>query len=219
MHPHQEQPKIPEHSRKPRVPLTEEQQALAIKYLPMARNLARPFKEQYPDVWDEFESAACIALVDAARLFEPGRDVKFSTFARRRIWGNLRDVRRERVLRTRTERVSSVDGATSILSLITEVPTEGPPIGAELEAVEAIEEWLRKLPRQHADICRMIYLDEMTRAEIAEVVGFSSSRITYIHLESLAMLGGTWSRGGRPLPPAPRRRGRPRNTSPSVPAA
>lgn len=217
---HQPLAQLPEKepSRKKRVPLTDAQQALAIKYLPMARGLARPFKDQFPDVWDEFESAACIALVEAARVFEPSREVKFTTFARQRIWGNLRDVRRQRILRSKVECVVA-DGATSILSLITEVPGEGPPIGAELEASEAIEAWLRKLPRQHADICRMIYLDDMTRAEIAEVVGFSASRITYIHLEALAMLGGTWAPGSRPLPPAPPRKGKPRTTSPSAPAA
>ncbi|WP_152053678.1 sigma-70 family RNA polymerase sigma factor [Tautonia marina] len=198
-----------EKPRKQRPPLTEDQQRLAVKYLPMARSLARPFKDQFPDIWEEFESAACLALVEAARAFEPSRAVKFSTFARQRISGGLRDVRRERILRSRNE-CQLADGAESGYSMIAEFPGQGEPIGAEMEAVEAVETWLKKLPRQHAETCRMIYLEEKTHAEVAERLGFSPSRITYIHLEALAILGGTWTPGSRPLPPAPRRRGRPR---------
>ena len=77
-------------------PLSTSQQELAAKYLPMARALSRPFKDRFPDSWEEFDSAACLALVEAARAFDPDRDVKFSTFARRRIWGGLCDARRQR---------------------------------------------------------------------------------------------------------------------------
>ena len=43
---------------------------------------------------DEFESAACLALVEAARSFDPTRNIRFATFARFRIRGALVDVGR-----------------------------------------------------------------------------------------------------------------------------
>ena len=192
--------------------LTEAQQELAAKYIPMARALAKPFKNQFPDSWEDFESAACLALVEAARSFEPEREVKFSTFARRRIWGGLCDVRRRRLTRSRNE-CPMADGCPTSIRLTEEVAADIRPVGAEMEAVEALESWMRKLPRQHAQACRMIYLDDRTHAEVARALGVSPSRITYLHLESLAMLGGTWTGDSRPMPPAPRRRGRPRRNA------
>ncbi len=81
-------------ARRRRAPLTAEQQDLAVRYLPLARSLARPFKMSWPGSRDEFESAANLALIEAAGSFDPGRNVKFATFARHRIWGALRDVQR-----------------------------------------------------------------------------------------------------------------------------
>lgn len=65
--------------------LTVEQQELAKSYLPMARSLAKPLKKAWPAEKEEFESAALLALVEAAQSFDPSRNVKFATFARYRI--------------------------------------------------------------------------------------------------------------------------------------
>ncbi|RUL87250.1 sigma-70 family RNA polymerase sigma factor [Tautonia sociabilis] len=200
-----------ENPRKERTPLTEAQQRLAVQYLPMARSLARPFKEQFPDIWEEFESAACMALVEAARSFEPARAVKFSTFARQRIWGGLCDVRRERLVRTRNE-CRAFAGSDGTSAPMEEIARDDRPVGADLEAVEAVESWLRKLPRQHAKACRLIYLEDKTHAEAAEILGYSPSRITYLHLESLAMLGDAVCPGFKPIH---RRRARSRGAVPA----
>jgi DNA-directed RNA polymerase specialized sigma subunit len=77
-----------------RPPLTFEQQDLAKRYVPMARSLAKPLKAAWPLEREEFDSAAMVALVEAAQSFDPTRNVKFGTFARFRIWGALRDVQR-----------------------------------------------------------------------------------------------------------------------------
>src|SRR5690349_18923074 len=83
-----------ETTRDSRSPLTAAQQELALRFLPLARSLARPFKMSWPSLRDDFESAACLALVESAEAFEPERNIKFITFARHRIWGALRDVQR-----------------------------------------------------------------------------------------------------------------------------
>lgn len=189
--------------RKPRGRLNVQQQQLAEKYLPLARKLAKPMKNIFPSDWEEYESAACMALVEAAEAFKPDRHVKFSTFASRRIFGALKDVRR----RKRTKSLLVCDGGPAIeLSelahdpelhgrvLMTEPMEE---VGWDLECTEAVESWLRKLPRGHAAACREIYLHGKTHAEAAEAVGLSPSRVTYIHQEAIAMLNGTWE-GRRP---------------------
>ena len=53
----------------------------------MAKSLAKPLKKNWPVEGEEFESAALMALVEAAQSFDPARNVKFATFARYRIWG------------------------------------------------------------------------------------------------------------------------------------
>ena len=50
-------------------------------------NLAKPFKRMWAYESDEFESAACMGLVQAAQAFDPSKRVKFSTFAAKRILG------------------------------------------------------------------------------------------------------------------------------------
>jgi RNA polymerase sigma factor (sigma-70 family) len=171
-----------------RLPLTDAQRALAVQYLPMARALARPFKAQLPAGWEEFESAACAALVDAARSFEPDRGVKFPTFARQRIWGELRDVRHRLIKQAQHER-GRADVRSPPARPVEEQPgRDRRPVGWELESREEAEGWLRKLPRRHAEAMRLIYLEELTHAEAARRMGYTPSRVTYLHLESLALL-------------------------------
>jgi RNA polymerase sigma factor (sigma-70 family) len=189
--------------RKPRGRLTRAQQDLAEQYLPMARRIARPMKKSYPCDWEEFESAACLALVQAAESFDPRRHVKFSTFARLRIWGALQDVRRKHATRAfgTPER--------PIPSHFADAPydeeqhgrvllcPDSDPIGDDLDAIEAVELWIKKLPKGHQAACRQIYTHGKTHAQAAKALGLSPSRVTYIHLEAMAILNGTWD-GKRP---------------------
>src|SRR5262249_30186856 len=71
--------------------LTDEQQGLASRYLPMAESLAKAFRTQLRIEREELRSTAYMALVEAARTFDPARKVNFATFARHRIRGALRD--------------------------------------------------------------------------------------------------------------------------------
>ena len=80
--------------RKPRTPLTQEQQGLARSYIPFAKKIAAPLRDCWPSNAEEFDSAAVTALVQAAQSFDPSRGVKFATFARYRIWGALKDMQR-----------------------------------------------------------------------------------------------------------------------------
>ena len=179
-----------------RSPLTAEQQDLAVKYLPLARSLARPYKLSWPTHRDDFESAACGALVESAGTFDPARGVKFSTFARHRIFGALRDVQRSLVaLGWRCD----PKHAPLITSLPRDPEGKGrvlgadlfPPIGQEIEDIEAVETQLRRLPPRHAQACRQVYVYGKSRNEAAEKIGCSQSRFSFLHRESMAILSGS----------------------------
>lgn len=186
-----------------RRPLTAAQQDLATRYIPMARRLAWPLRMAWPASRDEFESAALMALVEAAEAYDPGRNVKFSTFARMRIVGALRDVQR-RVAppgwRSDAAHAPLVGPLQRESEMHGRVLGQEPdaPVGAASEAVEAVEAWLRKLPPRHAAACRQIYLHGKTQTEAAAKLGCSQSRLCCLHREALAMLNGTWGRGEEP---------------------
>jgi RNA polymerase sigma factor (sigma-70 family) len=181
-----------------RAPLTAEQQGLAEKYLPMAKALAKPLKRSWPLESEEFDSAALLALVEAAQSFDPARNVKFATFARYRIWGALRDV--QRALVTAGWR-TDMENAPTLSTLTYDAEERGrvlmtepdPPVGQEFESVEFVEHWLRKLPLKHAAACREIYVNGRSQGEAAEHVGCSKSRLSYLHKEAMEILNDAWA--------------------------
>jgi RNA polymerase sigma factor (sigma-70 family) len=183
--------------RSGRSQLTAEQQDLAATYMPMARALARPLKEAYPALRDELESAACLALVEAAESYDPARNVRFSTFARHRIWGALRDVQRNLVLRgwrCDPGHAPSVHELTLKCELNGHIvpKDEEPEVGTELEQNDAFESWLRKLPARHAEACHQLYRLGKSQLEAARALGCSQSRLSHMHRQAIAMLNGRW---------------------------
>ena len=190
----------------PRHPLTSDQQHLATVYLPMARALARSFKMAWPALRDEFDSAAALALVEAAESFDPSRYVRFSTFARIRIWGALLDAKRRQVplgYRKEPRRAPCLcpmpPQPEESGRVLTSEPDE--PVGRDFEAVEQVERWLKMLPRRHALACRQIYLHDATHHDVARLLGCSQSRIANMHRQSMALLNETLAAS------SPRRRG------------
>ena len=78
-----------------RPPLDDRQRDLAARYLPLASAMARRMGAVMPEVSDELQSVAYLALVEAAGTFDPARSVNFATFARQHIQGAMIDFRRE----------------------------------------------------------------------------------------------------------------------------
>lgn len=183
--------------RRERRPLTPERQALAARYLPLARSLARRFKDSFPDSRDEFESDACLALTEAAEAFDPGRKVKFPTFARYRISGALRDTLRRRILHGYE---GTPEEAPDLMTLHRHAEEYGrvlaaeldPPVGEDTDAIDSVERLIRTVPPKHAAALRRIYLHGDTHARAARALGCSPSRVAYMHREALAMLRGDW---------------------------
>jgi RNA polymerase sigma factor (sigma-70 family) len=181
--------------RRKRVHLTTEQQELAARHVPLARALARRLKEMWPRHYEDFESAASLALVEAAQSFEPERGVKFATFARFRILGALRDVQRTVMKRGHERELPNapktefrfVPGVKEACYLMLTAPDA--PVGTMLEGAEEVEHWVSQLPRRHAQACREMYLRDRTQSQVAREIGCSKSRVSYLHAEALEMLG------------------------------
>ena len=182
-----------------RQPLTEEQQELATSNLSLARALAGRMRYAWPGAQDEFESAALLALVEAAQAFDPTRGVKFTTFAHHRISGALRDLRRELYSRGGRGDVASRHAGTGFhefqgLGIDSEAhghligAEADEPVGTELENLDTIENWIRQLPRTHSLAFRHIYLDGKTKEETARLVGCSKAYLTRLHQEAITWL-------------------------------
>jgi RNA polymerase sigma factor (sigma-70 family) len=167
--------------------LTEDQQKLAVAYWPLARSLARPFKDQIPDASDEYESVACLALTEAARTYQTAQSLRFATWARHHIVGALRTARRERIERGRRLLLVAdlVDEQYSVLNRVADLRRA--PLD-ELDLVEAFEARIRGLPSRYAEALRLIYRDGLTHAEAGRVMGFSPSRITAMHRDAVGLL-------------------------------
>ncbi len=179
--------------RTKRTELTPAQQDLATHYLPLARTLAKSTKLNWPNHRDEIDSAALMALVEAAQAFNPRRGVKFPTFARLRIMGALCDIRRylhnkgyPRQLPNVPRSFHFVPGAEESALLMLTSP-DG-PVGAEVEATEQVEHWLRALPTRHAQACRELYIRDRNQGQAAEAIGCVKSRVCTLNTEALDLL-------------------------------
>ncbi|MFO0891531.1 MAG: sigma-70 family RNA polymerase sigma factor [Isosphaeraceae bacterium] len=185
-----------------RPPLDDRQRGLATHYLPLARSLARRMTTYHPEWRDEFQSAAFLALVEAAQLYEPERNVDFSTYARHRIWGAVRDTRRQ-LMRNGSPGSESAPRTVIRMSdvlerhgrVVTAEPDE--PVGTELETHETVAAWINRLPRAQAQALRLIYIDGRTQEQAAEAVGCSKASISRLHHEGLSWLRHGYATGRR----------------------
>jgi RNA polymerase sigma factor (sigma-70 family) len=185
------------------------QQALAADYVPLARRLAMPFKRHWPQQYDEFDSAAMLALVQAAAVWDATRGCRFATFARHRILGGLRDAVRAACRQPGLKRHRQVipGGGARDLERLGHVLTAhpGPDVAETLASAEEFERRVRSLPPNRAAVCRAIYGDGLNQAETAQRVGLCQTRVSTLHRELLAMLAGTFGRAGFPGSPQPPR--------------
>jgi RNA polymerase sigma factor (sigma-70 family) len=183
------------HPNRARAPLSEAQRELAAQYLPLARSLAIKLANSWPAAGDEFESAASLALVEAAQTFDSTRNVGFATYARYRIVGALRDAHRElcsrgwKPDRKHTHAPKTIRLADSSEDHGTMIGCEpDKPVGADLETTDTVERWIRQLPRQHATAFRHIYLDGKSQDEAAALVGCSRATLSRLHRQALTWL-------------------------------
>ncbi|MGZ6045674.1 MAG: sigma-70 family RNA polymerase sigma factor [Isosphaeraceae bacterium] len=186
-------------AEKPVRPLTDDQRDLAGRHWKVSRHLSRQLKAMYPAFADEFESAANLALVEAARDYDATRGCKFSTFAYRRIQGSLADVVRKS---------RSIPGVDARLLPFRPFPIRcglilcygvPPKVGTEHDSEDSFEARIKPLPEKHRHVVRRHYLYGETMAVIAASVGVSVSEVTRRHRMAIQLLTPAFDENGHPI--------------------
>jgi len=185
-------------------PLNEEQRDLAARYVPLGMAIAREFTAGWGWIQDEMESAAMMALVDAARCFDPAFNVKFATYARRRISGYLCDTKRKYLqshYRRNADSGSDVDwfsvknvsnmSSSEMLNLGEKIAInpDRNRFGPDFEVHDTLENCFQRLPIRHREVMRSLYFDkERSFEEIASQYKVTPDRLVILHRQSLNML-------------------------------
>ncbi|QEH35401.1 flagellar biosynthesis sigma factor [Aquisphaera giovannonii] len=179
--------------RPPRQPLDREQQQLAVRYMPLARKMAREMADRIPRHAEDWEESALFALVEAAQSFDPSREINFATFARIRIngallntWSKLRGRRRRRGACAAPDR--GPGGRAQHGTPLLRLGRVEPPVGEELDNHDAVETWTRQLPGREALTLRHIYLEGMSQQQAAAAIGCSEPTMSRVHQHVLKCL-------------------------------
>lgn len=192
--------------------LTEEQRALAGRpeYIQMALKIAYPWASMFRHLGDDIESAALVGLCQAARLFDPGMGLMFSTIAVRRIRGAVADFLRREVphgfrytpsfrkdmpkvlpLSLCFESEKGVGSDSIAVSLIDLLPSDDLPVGWEIESEDEVLAILGNLPAGRAyEGLRWFYLraDCQTLRRAGEAAGLTESRMSQARGEAVRLL-------------------------------
>ena len=197
-------PRTPDGIRKRRrkaEPLTDEQRAFAERHLDICFYVAARFAKTCPAIQrEDFYQAAFEGLADAVKGFDPGRGLKFESYAPRRVAGACLDMMRDEgtVRVPKAARKEGLDPAvTSILSIdrvvalkyeetsASEVilpPADVPPPWAALAAVDDFEALLVGLTAREKSVMRMLYgAVPLTMKQVGCRFDMSESRISQMH--------------------------------------
>jgi RNA polymerase sigma factor (sigma-70 family) len=155
----------------------------------------------HPEWTEEFRSAAFLALVEAAQCFDLARNIDFSTYARHRIWGALRDSRRKFLNEGKRRHCSRPRDTIRLISMaeghgrvLNATPDD--PVGTDLETLDEVEDCLRQLPQGHSVAFRHLYLEGRSQEEAATLVGCSAAKICRMHSQGLSWLKQSHARSG-----------------------
>ena len=172
-------------------------------YEPFVRKLAYQQATRLPRMVDaeDLVQWGAFGLATAIDRFDPARNIKFATFAARRIVGamldGLRDIdwvprlerRRAKSDAKRMVSISSsrdtTDGAM-VASIAMSTDEHSASLLLSVDDLDAFEAIIRPLDSSKRDILRHMYVDGLNLRETGEHVGLSMSRISQIH--SLALL-------------------------------
>lgn len=158
-------------------PLTPEQQALAAQWsglIVWAKNRWRGLARR---LGDDFDSYAAMGLIYAARAFDPGRGVLFSTYAARVMFQRLVNATySERLIPVPYHRdLSEAPGVVSIDSTHGSLDPADPREEEATQSAEDVRAVLRSalpcLSPGQARVARLVFLDGLTQMDAAAVLG------------------------------------------------
>jgi len=174
----------------------DESSALIARHAAMIDRVARRVAARagMPELSEELWSAGAMGLLDAARRFEPGREIRFETFAEHRVRGAMLDELRRldhlpRRMRARVKEQDEPD--VRLEELVDIAPGEAP--SAEERAVSAqqrerLAAAIARLPERLQVVLSLYYVEELKLREIGLVLEVTEARVCQLHKEALAAL-------------------------------
>jgi RNA polymerase sigma factor (sigma-70 family) len=169
-------------------PLTEEQQRLAVGYIPLARSATRPLKNAFPYLQDEVDGVSMITLTIAASEWD-GR-IKFATYFMSILRFRINDLLRQeakkgfRNVNTTNGFLASMD--LDVLCALGQDAEEDLYL-RDVDETDYTAQMIRVLPQSHRGVFSL-FLDGMKQREIAKAIDRSPSRVSCILKESREML-------------------------------
>lgn len=189
--------------------LTEYGRSLVAAHAGAAGLAAEAFARRRPGLQIDWLSHAYSGLVDAALAFDPGRGLKFWTFAVPRVNGAMLDALRQEAshspgMRTRAGRllpdVVSLDaphfGAETSrgpVRLADQIEDGGPPVGWEIEWEQEVAALSRKTNRRAGEALRLnlLHADCATMEATGREMGLSGPRVSQLLAEARRDLAAT----------------------------
>lgn len=149
--------------------------------LKLAYVIASKYWRRLPRLKDDIESAALYGLVLAVRRYDGS--VKFVTYAWKMIHGSVSDMLRNEAplgyRRLRGRKVATVPQSVRL----TDVHGYCDP-----EFSDTVERLCVKVPKRHATVLRLIYIEGLDVPQIAERLRKSRNRVWQMERQAYAML-------------------------------
>lgn len=174
--------------------------ALIEKYLYLVQQAAAVMKRRVPRSveYSDLYQVGAIGLQKAAESWDPNRHVLFSTYAPRRIWGEMQDFLRgcDHLSRTHRRDVGK-EGGPHLTSIHRPIRTDkdddlGFYFGEEQESpVDSTDECrklLRGLTRRERLVMLLYHVEGLAMSQVGRAIGVSESMISQIHTNVLARL-------------------------------
>lgn len=204
---------------------------LVVQYAPLVKYVVGRLGFRLPEHVDQQDlvSEGVIGLIDAINRFDPGREIRFESFAVPRIHGSIMDSLRSqdwlpRRVRTEIKRIeetrSRLEGdlgrtptmeeiaeamGTSVESVIKLESTKSsarlasldelqsvndtlPADPDEFEADGAVLEAVRTLAERDQIVIALYYFEQLTLAEIGQVLGVTESRVSQLRSKATKAL-------------------------------
>lgn len=180
------------------------EEELVRQHLPAARRLARRVAGWgRPELRDDIEQEAALALVEAVRDYDPGRGIPFASYALWRVHCRVVDYLRAHGAEANRgaappvpegeERDSEDEGAGALRDALERRRALLEAPGVDDEAVRnalltQLERAVASLPERDRQVLALYWEEGLSLAEIARVLGVSRARAGEVHRRALRRL-------------------------------
>lgn len=146
-----------------------------------------------PQHWDDMDGAGMIGLVEAAIRYKPNAGATFTTYARKRILGAMRDQLRGKRHTQNGQRVYTQVTPTDPHHLAGTQTDSHDPI-SRWELTETLRNAIDTLPDKQRAIINLRYLHDMPVDDVAKICGLSKASVHVYAMQARRTLRTTLDR-------------------------